>query len=143
MRALAADFFASFTGPPGTRARPDPMDMGTPYRSVVGLPGGVHSSLYPVFASENDARYGMVLKPGSGGDGDELNTVWVYDTAVTPFFDGEVYHQNHCNFFQSEGMPYPASYTEDLWQQKKAAGEYTPTGCPEVGDHGPCGGFFG
>ena len=96
--ALARDFFASFHGAKGKRIRPDPMDQGTPYRSVVGLPGGVHSSLYPVLAREN--QWGMELKPGKGGDADVTNVVWVLDTARFPFYWGEVYHQFHCNFFQ-------------------------------------------
>ena len=135
MRALAADFFASFGGAAGDRERPDPFDRGSPYRSVVGLPGGTHSPLYPVFAAANDARYAMQLKPGwaaSGGNADVRNVVWVYDSAAFPFFDGEVYHQNHCNFFASPGMPYPDDYTVKAWNEKRASGAYRPTGCPEV-----------
>ena len=131
MAALAADYFASFTGRAGSRERPDPMDRGSPYRSCVGLPGGVKSPLYAAFAKANDARYAMDLKPGGGSDADARNSVWVYDTRAFPFYDGEVYHQNHCNFFQSEGMPYPESYTQDVWTAKKASGEFVPTGCPE------------
>ena len=141
MGALAADFFASFTDAGGGRQRPDPMDVGRPYRSVVGLPGGVRSPLYATFAAAN--RYGMALKPGAGGDADEFNTVWVYDSDAFPYYDGEVYHQNHCNFFASEGMPYPDSYTIHLWDAKKAAGAYVTTGCPEVADHDRCGGARG
>jgi len=130
MRALAADYFASFQGDHGHRIRPDPQDAGAPYRSFVGLPGGVGSPLYPTLAAEN--TFGMQLKPSAGGsDPDEANTVWVYDTATFPFWHGEVYHQCHCNFFMSEGMPYPTSYTQDVFNAKKAAGEYVPTGCPE------------
>ena len=51
---------------------------------------------------------------------------------------GEVYHQAHCNFFASDGMPYPDSYTADLWSAKRASGEYAPTGCPESGGHSQC-----
>ena len=134
MRALARDFFDSFTGPSGQRARPDPGDVGTPYRSMVGLPGGNASALYGVFAAEN--TFGMALKPAVGGDADELNTVWVYDSTRFPFFEGERYHQAHCNFFSSEGMPYPTSYTSALWTQKATDGGayanlWQPTGCPE------------
>ena len=135
MRALAADFFSSFNGAAGDRERPDPFDAGSPYRSVVGLPGGMHSPLYSVFAAANDARYAMQLKPGfatSGGNADVRNVVWVYDSAAFPFFDGEVYHQNHCNFFASPGMPYPDDYTIQTWNEKRDSGAYRPTGCPEV-----------
>jgi hypothetical protein len=81
----------------GVRARTD--------RSAIGLPGGVDSPLYAAFVAANDARYRMDLRPGAGGDADTRNTVWVYDTAAFPFYDAEVYHQNHCNFFLSDGMP--------------------------------------
>ena len=92
------------------------------------------SPLYPSFAAEN--TFGMRLKAGNGGDADEFNTVWIHDSTRFPFFDGEVYHQAHCNFFRSEGMPYPTSYTSDLWQQlQRDGGHYRnlwqPTGCPE------------
>jgi len=138
MRALSNDFFASFTGPPGRRMRPDPMDRGAPYRSLVGLPGGTCSPLYEIFAKANTEAYQMDLKPGNGGDADVFNTVWVMDTDVYPFYAGEVYHQFHCNFFHSEGMPYPDAYTLDLWRQKKQQGSIKPTGCPENQRHGPC-----
>jgi peptide methionine sulfoxide reductase MsrA len=139
MKALARDFFDSFTGAKGARQRPDPMDRGPPYRSFAGFPGGMSSPLYAVFAAEN--TWGMALKPGAGGDADEFNTVWIYDTAAFPFYRGEVFHQNHCNFFQSEGMPYPDAYTVDLFKQLKEGGKYAPTGCPEDPfSHGTCGG---
>ena len=127
---LSRDFFESFTGPEHSRARPDPMDRGRPYRSFVGLPGGVNSPLYAIVVKQN--KHGMALKEGTGGDADELNTIWVYDTATFPFYHGEVYHQNHCNFFPSAGMPYPDDYTETLWKELQASGRYVPTGCPEV-----------
>jgi len=107
----------------GVRARTD--------RSAIGLPGGVDSPLYAAFVAANDARYRMDLRPGAGGDADTRNTVWVYDTAAFPFYDAEVYHQNHCNFFLSDGMPYPDSYTVELFELKKHKGEFAPTGCPE------------
>ena len=102
LQALASDFFSSFTGADGSRARPDPMDRGRPYRSFVvssvvplshncrcrshaepsvlpsphwqGLPGGTESPLYATFAKEN--THGMQLKPGNGGDADAFNIVW-------------------------------------------------------------------
>lgn len=129
MAALARDFFGSFRGPHGRRGRPDPMDRGTPYRSLVGLPGGMRGELYATFAAEN--TFGMELKPAVGGDADELNTVWIHDTAAHPFWAGEVYHQFHLNFFQSPGMPYPASYYEGLWKRQQADGRICETGCPE------------
>jgi peptide methionine sulfoxide reductase MsrA len=115
MKALARDFFDSFTGSAGHRQRPDPGDMGSPYRSFIGLPGGVSSPLYPVFEAEN--TFNMDLKPGQGGDADALNVVWVYDSDTFPFYDGEVYHQAHCDFSMSSGMPYPSTYFTNVWEQ--------------------------
>ena len=115
--ALAADFFGSFTGAAGSRARPDPMDVGQPYRSVVGIPGGVDGPLYPTLSAAN--THGMELKAGFGSDGDDFNVVWILDSRVYPFHQAEAYHQMHSNFFQSEGMPYPPSYVNDLWEQQK------------------------
>ena len=132
MRALAADYFSSFVGPNGQRTRPDAGDIGPAYRSVVGLPGGVRSPLYPTFAAEN--IFGMRLVPSvAGGDADAANTVYVYDSHsdALPFWPGEVYHQCHCNFFPSAGMPYPTNYTRDVWTARKLAGDFVPTGCPE------------
>ena len=85
--SLARDFFDSFTGPAGRRARPDQyMDAGRPYRSVVGLPGGTRSALYPKVVSAN--THGMRL--ATGGDADELNVVWVLDTDAFPFYGARV-----------------------------------------------------
>ena len=138
--ALATNFFASFVGPPGARSRPDAGDRGTPYRSIAGLPGGMSSPLYPILVQMN-GPWRMDLKLGQGGthDADEPNTVWVYDSDRYNFYAGEVYHQFHCNFFQSEGMPYPDSYTVDLWNLQQSTGQIQPTGCPEDGNHAPCG----
>jgi len=144
LAALARDFFASFVGSPGHRSRPDAADRGTPYRSLVGLPGGMDSPLYPVFAQQN-APWGMDLKRGLGGlqDTDEPNTVWVLDSSTWHFYPGEVYHQFHCNFFQSEGMPYPDSYTVELWNAQQSSGQIQPTGCPEDQMHMPCSSRWG
>jgi len=132
MSTLAHDFFDSFHGPFGARFRPDPMDVGSPYRSLIGLPGGASSPLYAAIRTAN--VHGMVLKPSSkGGDADELNTVWLMDTEEFPFWTGEVYQQYHCNFFASEGMPYPRWYWEKLWKQQQTSCRIVPTGCPE--DH--------
>ena len=131
LRALAADYFAAFHGGSGQRFRPDVQDVGDQYRALIGLPGGASSSLYGAFAAENDARSGMTLPTGAGGDADRWNTVYVMDTAAFPFFPAEVYHQNRCDFEMSPGMPYPDSYVLDAWKAKRAAGAYAPTGCHE------------
>ena len=74
-----------------------------------------------------------------------LSCVIANHTARLPFYPGEVYHQNHCNFFPSEGMPYPDWYTVDLYRALKASGRFAPTSCPEQPwTHNTCGaGRFG
>jgi len=128
--ALARDFFASFQGDDGARVRPDPMDMGSPYRSVIGLPGGSLNPLFAVFEAAN--VHGMTLRVSEdGSDDDELNVVWVMDSDKFGFWPAEVYHQLHCNFFMNEGMPYPRSYWDTLWHKLQDACVIAPTGCPE------------
>ena len=58
------------------------------------------------------------------------------DSQAHPFYDAEVYHQAHCDFSMSAGMPYPSSYTADVWHaHQRDGGAYAnlwaPTGCPE------------
>ena len=69
------------------------------------------------------ARNRLAWRPGC--------PVWIVDSRAFPFFAGEVYHQMHCNFFASEGMPYPDSYVLGLWKQMQQTGAIKPTGCPE------------
>jgi hypothetical protein len=73
----------------------------------------------------------MELRPGSPTDADPVNVVWVVDSTKYPFFRAELYHQFHSNFFQSEGMPYPGSYTQDLYLRKLEACVIAPVDeCP-------------
>lgn len=131
VQTLARDFFGSFRcSAAGSCTRPDPGDQGSPYRSVLGVPGGVDGPLFPVLAAAN--THGMKLTRGQGDEGEMANTVLVYDSLHFPFHLGEPYHQFHSNFFQSAGMvggSYPASYTTDLWAVQKDIGELPSTGC--------------
>ena len=61
----------------------------------------------------------------------------MYDSDKFPFYVGEPYHQYHCNFFMSEGMPYPDSYVLQLWEAQKRSGRIQPNGCPG-GPHSSC-----
>jgi len=135
LTALARDFFGSFTGPSGARTRPDPGDVGSSYRSVFGLPGGTSSPLYAAFEGEN--AHGMdLLDEQPCGDrcgAPSENAVYVYDTASSPFRTAEAYHQFHCDFSLSAGMPYPPAYWRDLYQHMRDTGRVAPTGCPETG----------
>lgn len=73
--------------------RRDIQDVGGEYRSVVGLPGGIHSSLMPELRAAATAK---VLE-GKGNDADTLGTdaVLVYDTTQFPAHVAEKYHQFH------------------------------------------------
>jgi len=137
MRALADDYFASFDGPDGHRRRPDDRyEHGSPYRSVIGLPGGIDSPLFADVVAAN-APFGMLLLPGNSPNGtEELNVVRILNTSDFPFYIGEMYHQYHLNFFQSEGMPYPMNYTEGLWTHMVGRGLVVSNGCPEEGSRG-------
>ena len=129
MEALAGDFFGSMQCGDGGCIRPDPMDRGGEYRSLIGVPGGVDGPLYAAVVRANTV--GMTLKSGLGDEGEERNTVLVYNSEAFPFHLGEPYHQFHSNFFMSDGMPYPSSYTHDMWCLKASQGEIPSTGCPD------------
>ena len=129
MEALARDFFDSFVcTAQGGCTRPDPGDQGSAYRSVLGVPGGMDGPLFAAVAAANTR--GMRLTRGQGDEGEARNSVLVYDSLQLPFHLGEPYHQFHSNFFQSPGMPYPASYTAGLWELQKDLGAIPSTGCP-------------
>ena len=60
---------------------------------MVGIPGGFNNKkLMDVLNAK--AKGKLTLKKGDGNDADNLYTssAWVYDTAVFPFHQGEVYH---------------------------------------------------
>lgn len=71
-------------------------DRGSEYRSLVGIPGGVQSPLYPALQAAADAK-GLRLMEGKGNDADTLGKkmVWVMDSDTFPFKPAEVYHQYH------------------------------------------------
>ena len=76
MGELARDFFGSFRCTAhGGCTRPDPGDQGSPYRAVLGVPGGMDGPLFPVLAAANTR--GMRLTRGHGDEGETANTVLV------------------------------------------------------------------
>ena len=128
--ALANNFFGSFTGPPGRRIRSDRQNRGPAYRSLVGLPGGMASPLYPLLTRAN--LHAMELREsGTGSNPDAVNVVWIHDTSRSPFFVAEAYHQFHSDSWMSEGMPYNESYVHGLWGVLTEAQLVRGTGCPE------------
>jgi len=87
--------------------RQDPQDVGSQYRSVIGLPGGMDSPLFP----QVKARAGPAkLTSGSGGEADTLNTgnVYVYDSLKFPAFTAEKYQQFHDDMSVAYGSDYNA-----------------------------------
>ena len=82
LAALARDFFDSFTCTAAGCTRPDPMDQGRPYRSVLGVPGGMDGPLFGVLAAANTR--GMALTRGHGDEGEAANTVLAHGSNPTP-----------------------------------------------------------
>ena len=112
----------------------DPQDKGAGYRNVVGIPGGVDSELYKVFASKN--KDNMKLVPGKGNEfrngrateDDTFNTVYIVDTENLPFHQAEAYHQYH----NGMGAAFPKEYLVGLKNTKKGQGVVTNIpGCME------------
>ena len=113
----------------------DPQDRGPGYRNVVGIPGGMDSELYNVFASKNTNN--MKLVRGTGNqfvDGkptedDAFNTVYVVDANTLPFHRAEVYHQYH----NGMGASFPTEYLRDMKKAKLRDGTIgTVSGCMEL-----------
>jgi len=144
--ALVDDFYASFTPVKGVGfVRPDlppnlPFgDVGGPYRTLVGIPGGVRGPLFKVLSQRNIPRgpYNMTmsLKEDSKGNmtQDETNTVFVMDSTVFPFYQAEQYHQFHSNFFPNPDQPpqYGEWYLDDLFNLQVSLGRIPNTGCPD------------
>lgn len=80
--ALSHSFFSAFSPIGSGFERPDPGDMGSPYRAMVGIPGGVDGELYTVLEAANrrlQTKYNksMILKADGVGNTtqDEFNTV--------------------------------------------------------------------
>jgi peptide methionine sulfoxide reductase MsrA len=116
--AFAAFANAFWTGCPNG-LREDQFDAGGEYRSLVGLPGGMNSTLIPALR----AKAGSVkLVAGVGDEPDTYGhgVVLVYDIAKFPPHTAEKYHQFHNDFLAPD---YPASYHE-LQKMCKA------TSCP-------------
>jgi hypothetical protein len=73
--------------------RPDQRgDRGLEYRSVVGIPGGEKSDLYPLLLAAADKSPVNVLV-GKGNDPDAPRNTYVMDNKKFPFYLGELYHQ--------------------------------------------------
>jgi len=137
-RALVDDFFKSFTATETGFQRPDPQDKGTPYRTMVGIPGGVSGSLYHVLEAANVPRgpYNLTMNlvgDKNGSVDDKFNTVFVMDSEKFLFYKAEQYHQFHSDVFH-HGTFYPDWYRTDLWELQISLGKIPfggSTGCPD------------
>ncbi|CAE7866296.1 CYP65 [Symbiodinium microadriaticum] len=127
---FGAVFWSLFVG----KDRVDVMDIGADYRAAIGVPGGISSSLLQTVNASQASRaqrdgWWFELRAGNGDDPDTLGKalVWVYDTALYPFYQAEVYHQFHDDFLP--GGNYPQEYN-DLVHDLRDDGRLTSTGCP-------------
>jgi NH3-dependent NAD+ synthetase len=102
----------------------DPQDRGPGYRNVVGIPGGLDSELYQVFASKNVNNMKLVRSEGNrfvGGkatEDDAVNTVYIVDSTELPFHQAEIYHQYHNGI----GKSFSKSYLVDMKDAKTKDG---------------------
>lgn len=110
--------------------RPDLGDLGSEYRALIGIPGGVTSPFFPAIEKEAEI-IGVSLVKGNGNDADTLRTktIWVMDSNQFPFHQAEIYHQFHDGFMPGE--QYPATYNS-LAKNAFRDGRIVPTGCPDV-----------
>jgi len=118
-------YFSLFS-PTGQRV--DPMDRGSEYRSLIGLPGGTDHPMYPLVEEAATAKNFLLVK-GKGNDEDTLKTnkIWMYDSNVFNFYPGELYHQFHDDF---QSPPYGKSYNS-LANLAYKEGRIDFTGCPD------------
>eukprot|EP00312_Isochrysidales_sp_CCMP1244_P011872 CAMPEP_0196704160 /NCGR_PEP_ID=MMETSP1090-20130531/57395_1 /TAXON_ID=37098 /ORGANISM="Isochrysis sp, Strain CCMP1244" /LENGTH=275 /DNA_ID=CAMNT_0042044039 /DNA_START=46 /DNA_END=873 /DNA_ORIENTATION=- len=111
--------------------RHDPQDRGGEYRSVLGLPGGQASPLFPVIKQAAlESQGGMKLYAGRGNEPDTIGdkAVLVYDSDKYPFYPAELYHQFHDDFM---GPSYGKAYNSLQGRQYKQ-GLVGLTGCPDM-----------
>lgn len=147
-RAFAKQYFKEFQETPMGMIRLDPQDAGAGYRNVIGIPGGLKSDLMEILREENIHNMTLVAGEGnkyeSGGGGgmlarmvgaegvarenDEINKVYIMDSAQFPFYRAEQYHQFHNGI----GKAFPADYRVTLKKKAEQRGLIGPTGCPEL-----------
>eukprot|EP00968_Pinguiococcus_pyrenoidosus_P021812 scaffold2923_cov313-Pinguiococcus_pyrenoidosus.AAC.20 len=108
--------------------RADPMDKGPEYRSIIGLPGGMESPLFPAIEKANNGL--MKLVAGAGNEPDTLlkRLVYVMDSNAFPFHVAEVYHQFH-NDFQSPPYGYVPAQTAMLFLRPWSFHDGKSNGC--------------
>ena len=109
--------------------RPDQLgDRGSEYRNLVGIPGGVNSSLAKELV-EVSSKTGDKLDfaKGKGDDPDARALVFVMDSNEYPAYVAEQYHQFHDGF--NFGENYPNSYN-NLASMLAKKGRLGESKCP-------------
>ena len=111
--------------------RPDRVDRGPEYRSLIGIPGGVNNKDILKEIDQQAKSKGIKLVEGKGDDPDTLNTkiVYVMDSNQFPFKQAEIYHQYHDGFMLNE--QYPEKYNV-LVKNSLKNGLISSTGCPDI-----------
>lgn len=113
------------------RDRPDKGDIGSEYRSVLGLPNGIHNVNYEKIQQLAEKER-IQLKEGEGNDPDTLGKkglVWVLDSNKFPAQQAEVYHQFHDGFMLGE--QYPEKYNS-LVKVMINNEKINPIDCPDI-----------
>eukprot|EP00450_Noctiluca_scintillans_P009591 CAMPEP_0194504060 /NCGR_PEP_ID=MMETSP0253-20130528/28735_1 /TAXON_ID=2966 /ORGANISM="Noctiluca scintillans" /LENGTH=218 /DNA_ID=CAMNT_0039346411 /DNA_START=40 /DNA_END=696 /DNA_ORIENTATION=- len=85
--------------------REDYYDVGAEYRSIVGLRGGLDSSLLTLL---HDSSTSLVAGEGDNSDTLGMGKVFVYDTLLFPAHQAERYMQFHDDQIQKYGPAYNA-----------------------------------
>jgi len=119
--------------------RPDQtQDVGSPYRNLVGLPGGSDSDspyykeLMKTLNSKKMKKIDFVA--GKGYDKDVKGVSFVMDTAIFPFIVGEKYNQYHDGFMKGEDYPDSYNNIAQLLKQKGTLGKsICPNGALGIG----------
>eukprot|EP00929_Paragymnodinium_shiwhaense_P115081 TRINITY_DN8369_c0_g1_i1.p1 TRINITY_DN8369_c0_g1~~TRINITY_DN8369_c0_g1_i1.p1 ORF type:complete len:309 (+),score=76.20 TRINITY_DN8369_c0_g1_i1:73-999(+) len=122
--SFAKEFFDDANG--FLFGRRDFQDLGTEYRSAIGLPGGMDGPLFQKVKEANNNR--LTLLKGEGNDADTVGSkkVWVYDSEKFPFYQGEIYHQFHNDMTEF----YDDAYRAFKGQQLETGG-LKKVGCPD------------
>ena len=127
VEAFAMEYFKLFGA---DSERPDKGDIGSEYRSVIGIPGGMSGEAFSAVktALEKSGK-NLNLVEGHGNEKDTLGKkiVYIMDSNIFPFKQAEVYHQFHDGFMVGED--YDDAYHE-IKAQALIDGRIGKTGCP-------------
>merc|ERR1712086_524157 len=125
-KEAAVAYFRTFVEiGPGIWARHDVYDIGSEYRALIGLPGGLAG---PYGSTLGKANYhNMTLVAGAGSDPDTLgyNRVYVMDSDEYPAYQAELCMQMRDDTIEKYDAGYHA-----LNESLLASGCIADTGCP-------------